>query len=115
MVGEVVRMCSAQPVWKECLQCGHKHKDMTPLPSGWLAAMQTGTGKFIRGSWWWLTCFCVTRVGWCRRSSWVGYCCGQAGFVASVEKGARACAGQQGCDILDPVARGVAGQVHGYA
>lgn len=35
-------MCAAQPVWKACLQCGHKKRDMTPALVGSMAVKQIG-------------------------------------------------------------------------
>lgn len=51
-------MCAAQPVWKGCLQCGHKSCDVSPVSLGSMAVMQMGqaSSSAVAGGGWQLAC-----------------------------------------------------------
>jgi hypothetical protein len=62
-------MCKAQPVWKACLQCGHKNGDNTPVPLGSMAVKQIGqaTSSAVAVGGWllaWRRCGGVDGAGW---------------------------------------------------
>ena len=81
-------MCKAQPVWKACLQCGHKNGDNTPVPLGSMAVKQIGqaTSSAVAVGGWqlaWRRCGGVDGAG---RGAVVGevVCMLSAGLVRSM-------------------------------